>query len=85
MKPAGPGIAALALLALLAGACAQRNPAPNVNLGGYPPAFRDGYVDGCNSARSALPKTRDETRFRTDAMYASGWRDGHDICTRKKP
>jgi hypothetical protein len=55
-----------------------------VNLAGYPPAFQDGYADGCNSARRAIGKIRDEKRFEADSMYASGWRDGFDICSETK-
>lgn len=55
-----------------------------VNLSGYPPAFRDGYADGCDSARRAIGTTRDDSRFQTDSMYAAGWRDGFDICSEKK-
>jgi hypothetical protein len=53
-------------------------PRPNVNLTGYPPAFQAGYSDGCTSARSA--QVRDEARFKSDAQYAQGWRDGNSIC-----
>jgi hypothetical protein len=73
----------LLLIALLTAACAPApQKEPNVNLGGYPPAFREGYVDGCNSARRGKI-VRDEARFKTDSMYASGWRDGLDICGRQ--
>ncbi len=55
-----------------------------VNLAGYPPAFRAGYADGCESSKRATGRTRDEARFKNEAQYASGWRDGFDICARKK-
>ncbi len=55
-----------------------------VNLAGYPPAFQDGYADGCDSARRAIGKTRDDKRFEADSMYAAGWRDGFDICSERK-
>lgn len=55
-----------------------------VNLAGYPPAFREGYADGCDSARRVIGKTRDDDRFQNDSMYAAGWRDGFDICADKK-
>lgn len=57
--------------------------APAVNLTGYSPAFRAGYTDGCASAGTAA-RTRDEPRFKSDADYAQGWRDGNDICKRRK-
>ena len=75
-----------ALLLACAGGCAPANQStPNVNLGGYPPAFREGYVDGCNTARSARSKAQDEARLKSDSMYAAGWRDGRDICAPRKP
>jgi hypothetical protein len=82
-RVAPAGIVVVAAVALLYGCAAQTPsrasaPAPNVNLSGYPPAFQAGYVDGCASVRSA-PK-RDEDRFKSDAQYAQGWRDGNDIC-----
>ena len=73
------------LCAGLLAACAQPGPPPqqqpNVNLAGFPPAFRKGYVDGCNSAHGSL--VRDKDLFAGDMQYASGWRDGHDICAKK--
>jgi hypothetical protein len=55
--------------------------APGVNLSGYPPAFKAGYADGCASARGSLK--RDETRYKEDAQYALGWRDGRDLCGKR--
>jgi hypothetical protein len=70
-------------LALLVANCAIQSttPAPAVNLSGYPPEFKQGYADGCASV-NALRK-RDETRFKIDAHYAQGWRDGYDICSKR--
>jgi hypothetical protein len=70
------------LLLLAAFACACTAPArkePNVNLAGYPPEFRAGYLAGCDSARRHSNK-KDEKRYKADAQYAAGWRDGFDIC-----
>ncbi len=80
MKSLTWGTAALALLA----GCAS--PAPtakhaNVNLAGFPPAFKSGYADGCGSVAGAMKK--DAARFKADAQYAQGWRDGFDICKRR--
>src|SRR3970282_82142 len=47
-------------------------PVPAVNLPGYPPAFRQGYTDGCASVNAA--RKRDEARYKSDANYAQGWR-----------
>lgn len=60
----------------------NRQPA-NVNLSGFPQAFKDGYADGCSSLRGST--TRDNARFKTDPQYTQGWRDGLDICKRRHP
>lgn len=76
-----PTLVLSAAVAILS-ACAS--PAPtgaNVNLAGFPPAFRSGYADGCSSATATTKK--DTARFRTDTQYAQGWRDGFDICKRR--
>jgi hypothetical protein len=77
-----PPARALILVALTTlGACAQQaTPArPGLNLSGFPSEFREGYADGCNSARSLMRK-RDEARMKSDRQYAQGWRDGYDVC-----
>ena len=61
------------LLAMVVAACAgQPAPArqPNVNLSGYPPAFRAGYADDCASVNAQ--RKRDEARFKSDADYVHG-------------
>jgi hypothetical protein len=65
-------------------ACASPKKDANVNLAGYPPAFRAGYLDGCDSSKRANGQIRDEDRFKHDPQYASGWRDGFDICAKRK-
>lgn len=78
------GPAGVAILLALAG-CASPDPdKPNVNLGGYPPEFRQGYADGCASAQPLTRRTRDEARFKADANYAQGWADGYAICGKKR-
>lgn len=74
-------IAPLIALTILA-ACATRQPAEreNINLSGFPQAFKDGYADGCASVRGSMK--RDRARFKSDSQYALGWRDGLDICRR---
>jgi hypothetical protein len=82
MRPTA--VASLIAILLSLPACsptASRAPAPAVNLAGFPPAFKDGYADGCQSARSA--RRRDEQRFAEDRQYAAGWRDGFDVCKRE--
>ena len=76
-------LALLAFLALASGCGAPEKKAPNVNLVGYPPVFRAGYVDGCNSATRPV-QTKNEERFKREPQYAAGWRDGYDICSKKK-
>lgn len=56
-------------------------PQPPVNLSGYSAAFKQGYMDGCASARGAA--RRDEARYRQDTDYMMGWSDGHSICQRR--
>lgn len=77
---------AIALLAVFLAACAstKKEPEANVNLAGYPLEFRAGYADGCASSKRSVGKIRDEDRFKRDTQYASGWRDGFDICSRQK-
>jgi len=75
-------IVALALVAACASRPAPTPAAPGVNLSGYSPAFRVGYADGCGSVDAA--RKRNEPRFKADADYAQGWRDGYDICRRRK-
>jgi hypothetical protein len=58
-------------------------PPPPVNLSGFPPAYQTGFAAGCDSARSSRTR-RDEARFAADRQYSSGWRDGFDICARKR-
>jgi hypothetical protein len=53
----------------------------NANLSGFPAEFRQGYADGCSSARGS--RVRNEPRFKEDLQYASGWRDGYSICSRR--
>ncbi len=56
-------------------------PLPNVNLSGYPPAFRQGFRDGCDSFRGNY--RRDASRFNKDNNYTIGWQDGFSICRRQ--
>jgi hypothetical protein len=76
--------APMLLLALTIGCTTPERKEPNVNLAGYPPAFQDGYMDGCNSARRPESPKKDEERYKQESQYAAGWRDGHDICSKQK-
>jgi hypothetical protein len=55
-------------------------PAPTYNLSGYPPSMRDGYIDGCESAKGTSLGRKDAKRFADDAQYAMGWNDGNSLC-----
>ena len=52
---------------------------------GYPPAFADGFSDGCSSGRQAAgfmtgAFKKDVPRYLKDANYAEGWSDGFRQC-----
>jgi hypothetical protein len=51
-----------------------------VNLSGYSPEFKQGYADGCDSARLLRSQKRNDPRYRKDAQYQQGWDDGYSIC-----
>ena len=53
---------------------------PTYNLAGYPPPVREGYIDGCESAKRSEWARKDAKRFADDAQYAMGWNDGYGIC-----
>ena len=61
----------------------QAAPKPTYNLTGYPPAVRDGYIDGCESAKRSSYARKDATRFASDPQYQMGWNDGYGICGKK--
>src|SRR5437870_6388907 len=56
---------------------------PTYILTGYPPAVRDGYNDGCESAKHTAYARKDARRMNDDAQYAIGWNDGFSICKKK--
>ena len=74
------------LILIAAAGCATQSqpPAPAINLSGFPPEFRQGYTDGCASTQAGAARKRDEASYKSDANYAQGWRDGYDICRRRK-
>lgn len=52
---------------------------------GNPPAYVEGYVDGCSCGRlqagdRRFKYCRDSLRFDKDALYAKGWQDGEINC-----
>ncbi len=79
--PVRHALTALLLLVVTASCAPPKPVAAPVNLSGFPPAFRDGYGDGCASAGGRLHQ--DAKRYESDRQYASGWRDGLDACRRR--
>ena len=57
---------------------------PTYNLSGYPPAFRDGYIDGCETAKKTSYGYKDGPRFSTDNQYRTGRNDGFGLCRNKR-
>ncbi len=52
---------------------------------GKPPAYVDGYVEGCDSGRylagvKGSYYRKDSARAEQDALYARGWQDGQINC-----
>jgi hypothetical protein len=58
-------------------------PRPRYNLTGYPPAVKDGYIDGCESAKKSSYGRKDAKRMQGDPHYNMGWNDGFSICGKK--
>jgi len=58
-------------------------PKPQYNLSGYPPAVRDGYIDGCETAKKSSYGRKDAARMAGDPQYSMGWNDGFSICAKK--
>nr|WP_256835088.1 hypothetical protein [Pseudomonas oleovorans] len=50
----------------------------------YPPAFVDGFEDGCSSGRSAVGPLgqfdKDVPRYMAETLYTQGWDDGFRQC-----
>lgn len=61
----------------------QQAPRPAYNLAGYPPAVREGYIDGCETAKGSKYGRKDAARFSGDPQYQMGWNDGYGICGKK--
>ena len=61
----------------------QQASRPTYNLAGYPPAVREGYIDGCESAKKTQYARKDAKRMTSDPQYSMGWNDGFSICSRR--
>jgi len=53
---------------------------PTYNLSGYPPATKEGYIDGCETAKKSEYGFKDTDRYESDGQYRMGWDDGFDLC-----
>ena len=53
-------------------------PPPPVNLQGFPLAYRQGFGDGCDTARGT--ERKDANRLSSDGNYRVGWFDGMSQC-----
>jgi hypothetical protein len=53
---------------------------PTYNLTGYPVAVREGYIDGCESAKRTSYARKDAKRMAGDPQYSMGWNDGFSLC-----
>jgi hypothetical protein len=62
----------------------QQASRPTYNLTGYPPAVKEGYIDGCESAKKTQYARKDAKRMAADRQYEMGWNDGFSICGAKK-
>ena len=56
---------------------------PTYNLAGYPPAVKEGYIDGCETAKHSQYAHKDAKRMADDPQYSMGWNDGFGICRKK--
>ena len=56
---------------------------PTYNLSGYPAATREGYIDGCETAKKTRYGQKNEARYASDGQYQMGWNDGFDLCQTK--
>lgn len=56
---------------------------PTYNLTGYPAATKEGYIDGCETAKKTRYGQKDKARYASDGQYQMGWNDGFDLCQRK--
>ncbi|MCK9800021.1 hypothetical protein BK634_23040 [Pseudomonas chlororaphis] len=73
----------LVVLFLVIGGCESTH--EHLLAQGYPPAFADGFDDGCVSGRQAAGAITGEfrknvPRYLKDAQYAEGWSDGFRQC-----
>jgi hypothetical protein len=85
MPPATPRTATLAALAATLAVAACGSVRQTMIEQGFPPAYADGYADGCSSGNEAagglFAETRKDTaRYGADRQYAQGWDSGFRQC-----
>ena len=56
---------------------------PTYNLMGYPPASKEGYIDGCETAKQSESAYKERARDESEGQYRTGWDDGYFICSRQ--
>ena len=72
-------------LIMITSGCAPVDAVTRRNTAGQPPAYVDGYSDGCGSGYVAAghpyaKAAKNVTRFLADPVYKTGWDDGFATC-----
>lgn len=70
---------------MLIGCASQPDDRIREKVASRPPAYQDGYVDGCRSgqgdaANSSADYKKDKARMASDKNYANGWYDAYEEC-----
>lgn len=81
-------LALLTVLVALAG-CVINPEIFRRHVADQPPAFQDGYIEGCSSGRKAggedaYPFKKNLDRYDADSLYRSGWDDGFRVCRARR-
>jgi len=81
-------IKVIILLLLVSGCATDMRQVDREICSNQPPAYNQGYADGCNSGFVAAGHpyykfSKDVVRFSSDVMYKQGWEDGFNICKGK--
>ncbi len=79
--------AVFALLAFALVACSEQSVREDLAEEGRPPAYIDGYTDGCRTGLFRAGDTRyayvkDAARYRAEIPYRQGWNRGVEECAR---
>ncbi|TWI54308.1 hypothetical protein IQ22_02171 [Pseudomonas duriflava] len=72
------------LMALLLGLAGCQSYHEQLIQQGYPPAYADGYHEGCLTGKQAVngigASYKDVARYDRERHYAMGWEDGYKQC-----